>query len=81
LLARQLQLAEVELVAPLGASELPLSGIANWKVGDIVPFHVDDQIQALVDGVPVMNCRYGIRNGQYALRVERFLAQDEAEQS
>jgi flagellar motor switch protein FliM len=28
-----------------------------------------------------MDCRYGVRGGQYALKVERFLAQDEAEQA
>jgi len=28
----------------------------------------------------VMRCRYGVRNGQYALKVDRFMALDEAEQ-
>lgn len=78
-LARQLQLAEVELVVPLAASEITLDKVADLKVGDVIPIHIEDHIQALVDGVPVMDCRYGIRNGQYALRLERFLAQDEAE--
>ncbi len=78
-LARQLQLAEVELVVPLAASEITLDKVADLKVGDVIPIHIDEHIQAMVDGVPVMDCRYGIRNGQYALRVERFLAQDEAE--
>jgi flagellar motor switch protein FliM len=44
-----------------------------------VPITVEDTVQAFVDGVPVLECRYGIRNGQYALKVERFLAQEEAE--
>ena len=81
LLTRQLQLAEVELVAPLGTNELTLSDIVNMKVGDVLPLHVDDRVQALVDGVPVMDCRYGVRNGQYALKVERFLAKEEAGQA
>jgi flagellar motor switch protein FliM len=80
-LVKQLQLAEVELVAPLGTSEVALSQLADLKVGDVVPIQIDEHIQALVDGVPVMDCRYGIRNGQYALKVDRFLAQDEAEQA
>ena len=37
----------------------------------------DDLVSALVvaevDGVPVMECRCGVLNGQYALRVERML--------
>ena len=51
------------------------------KVGDILPIQVDRRVQAMVDGVPVMNCRYGVRNGQYALKVETFLAQEEAGQA
>jgi len=78
-LAKQLQFAEVELVAPLGVAELPLSKVVDLKVGDVVPIHLEDHIHAAVDGVPVMSCRYGVRNGQYALRVERFVAQDENE--
>ena len=31
-----------------------------------------------VDGVPLMNCRYGINNGQYALKMDKFLAPEEA---
>jgi flagellar motor switch protein FliM len=27
-----------------------------------------------VDGVPVMDCTYGVLNGQYALKVEKLLA-------
>lgn len=79
-LTRQLQLADLELVAPLATSTVTLGDIVNMKVGDILPIAIDDSIQAAVDGVPVMECRYGVRNGQYALKVERFLAQEEAEQ-
>jgi flagellar motor switch protein FliM len=80
LMNRQLQLAEVELVAPLASSVLTLGEIVNMKVGDVIPINVNERIQATVDGVPVLDCRYGIRNGQYALKLERFLAQEEAEQ-
>jgi flagellar motor switch protein FliM len=80
MLTRQLQAAEVELVAPLGSAQLTLGDIVNMKVGDILPMAIEPQVQAMVDGVPVLECRYGVRNGQYALKVERFLAQEEAEQ-
>jgi flagellar motor switch protein FliM len=81
MLVRQLQLAEVELVVPLASCEVPVSRIAELKVGDIIPIHIDEHIPAMVDGISVMDCRYGVRGGQYALKVERFLAQDEAEQA
>jgi flagellar motor switch protein FliM len=80
MLSQQLQLAEVDLIAPLGHSELALREIVNMKVGDVLPLSLDDHIQVMVEGVPIMDCRYGVRNGQYALKVERFLALDEAEQ-
>ncbi|MDO8933795.1 MAG: flagellar motor switch protein FliM [Rhodocyclaceae bacterium] len=76
LLARQLQAAEVELVVPLCGTTITLGEVANLKVGDIIPITVDDKVNAAVDGIPVMECRYGVRNGQYALKVERFLAQE-----
>jgi flagellar motor switch protein FliM len=31
-----------------------------------------------VNGVPVVECRYGTRNGQYALKIERFFAEEDA---
>ena len=80
MLTRQLQIAEVELVAPLGIGSMTLGEIVNMKVGDVIPIEIDEHIQVAVDAVPVMDCRYGIRNGQYALKVERFLAHDDNEQ-
>ncbi len=79
MLSRQLQLAEVELMAPLATSEVTVRNIMAMKVGDVLPLLIDDTVPAMVDGVPIMDCRYGVRNGQYALRVERFLAEEEKE--
>ncbi|OHC69107.1 MAG: flagellar motor switch protein FliM [Rhodocyclales bacterium GWA2_65_20] len=76
LLARQLQAAEVELVAPLARTSVTLGEIVKLKVGDIIPIAIDEKVNATVDGIPVMECRYGVRSGQYALKVERFLAQE-----
>ncbi len=79
LLTRQLQTAEVELVCNLGQSRVTLRDIVNMRVGDVIPLHVGDMVQAEADGVPVLEGRYGVLNGQYAIKVERFLAMDEAE--
>lgn len=75
-LARQLQLAEVELVVSLCNATVTLGDVAKLKVGDIIPVTVEEKVKASVDGVPVIECGYGVRNGQYALKVERFLAHD-----
>ena len=77
LMTQQIQIAEVELVATLGTGRASFDDILNFKVGDIIPLVVPEQIQATVDGVPVMDCTYGILNGQYALKVEKLLASTE----
>ncbi|MCX8086988.1 MAG: flagellar motor switch protein FliM [Rhodocyclaceae bacterium] len=78
LLRKQLMTAEVELVAPLGHAEITLGEVARLKVGDIVPIEIPELITVRVDGIPLMECRYGLSHGQYALKVEKFVAQEEA---
>jgi flagellar motor switch protein FliM len=77
LLTQQIQVAEVELVAVLGNGKANFDEILNMKVGDVIPISVPETIQATVDGVPVMDCTYGVSNGQYALKVERLIANSE----
>ncbi len=78
LMTQQLQVAEVELVATLGHGKASFDEILNMKVGDVIPITVPESIQATVDGVPVMDCSYGVFNGQYALKVEKLLANSES---
>lgn len=78
LLRRQLLSAEVELVAPLGGAQITLGDVAKLKTGDIVPIEVGNLVSVRVDGVPLLECHYGINNGQYALKVEQFVASEEA---
>jgi flagellar motor switch protein FliM len=77
MLRRQLLLAEVELVAPLGDRQITLGEVAKLKVGDIVHVDVSDLVTVKVDGIPLLNCRYGINNGQYALKIDQFVAPEE----
>jgi flagellar motor switch protein FliM len=35
------------------------------KVGDVIPL-TSRNVPIERDGVPVVDCRYGVRNGQYA---------------
>ena len=74
MLARQVQSADVELTAILGQANVTLDHILKMQVGDIIPLEVGESITAQVDGVPVMECQYGIFNSQYAMKVERLLA-------
>lgn len=79
LMTQQIQSAEVEIVADLGKNKLHLGDILNLQVGDVIPLTIAEEVEAKIDGVPVMQCRYGVFNGQYALRVEKLLRANSSE--
>ncbi|MDR1849246.1 MAG: flagellar motor switch protein FliM [Zoogloeaceae bacterium] len=72
MLRRQLQDAEVELVAVLGTNTITLRQILNLRIGDVVPLHIPEILSVVVDHIAVLECHYGQQNGQFALKVERF---------
>ena len=78
LLTKQVQIAEVELVANLGHAPVTLEQVLNMHAGDVISLAIPEAIVAQVDGVPVLECRYGISSGQYALRVDKMLATAES---
>ena len=73
-LSQQVQAAEVELTADLAQIPVTFEQILNMKKGDVLPINIAEHIVAKVDGVPVMECGYGIFNGQYALRVQKMIS-------
>jgi flagellar motor switch protein FliM len=73
LLKQQIKTAEVELVANIGTAKVTFGDLMKMKVGDIIPLNVPDLLSATVDNVPVMDCKYGKVNGQYALRIEKLI--------
>ncbi len=79
LLSKQVQSANVELVATLGAANMTVEQVMKMHVGDVIPLSVDEYIIASVDGVPMMECKYGALNNQYALKIERMLTTKEGE--
>lgn len=74
LMTKQMQSAEVDLVANLGEAPVNLGQILNMKVGDVISLDIPEAIVAEVDGVPVLECNYGVLNGQYALKVNKIIA-------
>ena len=79
LMTQQVQAAEVEIVADLAKTKVHLGEILNLKAGDVIPISMEELVEANVDGVPVMQCKYGVFNGQYALRVEKLLRSNSSE--
>ena len=76
-LVRQIQTAEIELLATLGNARATLADVIGMKVGDVISLDVPELVPVSVDGIPVAHCRYGVRNGQYALKLEQFAAEQD----
>lgn len=79
LLKKQVQSAQVELVATLGHADMTFDQVLKMRAGDIIPLEVGESIIASVDSVPVLEGKYGAFNGQYALKVEKMLSINEGE--
>jgi flagellar motor switch protein FliM len=73
-LSKQVQSAEVTLLVNLAQVQVTLNQILKMQVGDVIPLDIPEFVTASVDGVPVMECRYGVSSGQYALRMEKMLS-------
>jgi len=73
MLSRQIQSAEIELTAVLGHAQVTLDHVLRLKAGDIIPLEVPEHVSVMVDNVPVMECKSGVSNAHYALKVERML--------
>ena len=81
MLSRQVQHAEVELTALLVRAPVTLSQVLNMRKGDVIGMDIKPTLTAEVDGVPIFECRYGVLNGQYAVKVEKILAVSQKENS
>jgi flagellar motor switch protein FliM len=73
MLSRQVQSAEVEMVATLGEAPITVGQLLKMKAGDVITLDIPKSLVAAVDGVPVFDCKYGILNGQYAVKVNQIL--------
>ena len=72
-LTREVQAAEVEMVVNLGYARLTLNEILKMQSGDVIALDIPQPLQAVVDHVPVIECKCGVFAGQYALKVEKLL--------
>jgi flagellar motor switch protein FliM len=80
-LSSQVQSTEVKLVANLSKAELTVRQLLEMKIGDVIAMDIPESITAHVEGVPVLECGYGVHNGQYALKVKKFLAAESSHTS
>lgn len=74
MLKKQVQMAEVDLLASLADTTLTIGEIMELRVGDVIPIDIGKTIEARVDNVPIFQCSYGTSTGQYALKIEEVLS-------
>src|SRR5690606_16292780 len=75
-LSRQVRSADVDLAAEFATIPSSIGELMRLQVGDMLPIEVPETVIASVDGVPLMECAYGVFNGQYALRVQNLFSYD-----
>jgi flagellar motor switch protein FliM len=78
-MARQIQTAEVGVTAEFAQAQATVADLLRLKRGDFIELDLKPTATVLVDDIPFFECRYGISNKRYAVRIQSFLAaRDEA---
>lgn len=71
-LQHQLHSTPVEAVAVLCEKELTVAQLLSLSIGQVLPIDLAEPVRFMVDGVSMLSGRYGVRNGNYALKVEHI---------
>ncbi|WP_311224153.1 MULTISPECIES: flagellar motor switch protein FliM [unclassified Acidovorax] len=77
-LTREIQAAEVTLVAELARADATVEQLLAMKPGDFIELDREPRIRASIGGVPVFECQYGTHNAKYAIRIEECLRSADA---
>lgn len=72
-LSDRIQDADVTLVAEFARATATIEELMSLKTGDFIEIGLQETITAKVDDVPVFQCRYGVSNGRYAIRIQSYL--------
>jgi flagellar motor switch protein FliM len=78
-LSDQVRSADVTLSAEFAQIPSSIRELVSLETGDILPLDIPASVTASVDGVPLMECAYGVINDQHALRVLSLLTQPDPE--
>ena len=77
-LTREIQAAEVTLVAELARADATVEQLLAMKPGDFIELDREPRIRASIGGVPIFECQYGTHNAKYAIRIEECLRSSDA---
>lgn len=78
-MSQQMQSADVEMVAEFLRLPSTVGEVMSMQVGDVLPIDLPATVLAKVDGIPVMECGYGVSNDHYALRVEHMITHQDSD--
>jgi len=78
-MSRQMQAADVELIADFVTMPSSIGEVMKMQVGDVIPIELPTTVVAKVGGVPVMECGYGTSNERYALRVQQMISHQDSD--
>ncbi len=79
-MSQQMQSADVELVADFVTLPSSIGEVMRLQVGDVLPIELPATVTAKVDGIPVMECGFGVSNERYALRVEQMITHQDSKE-
>ncbi|MCZ2103927.1 MAG: flagellar motor switch protein FliM [Comamonadaceae bacterium] len=77
-LSREVQAAEVTLVAELARADATVEQLLAMRPGDFIELERQPHIRASVGGIELFECQYGTHNAKYAIRIEKRLHSGDA---
>lgn len=80
-LSSQVQSADVEITAPFLTVQSSIGQLLKLSVGDVLPVEIPKTVVARINGIPVMECGYGMSNSHYALRVQKMISLQDGDTS
>jgi flagellar motor switch protein FliM len=72
-LSKEIQSAEVTLVAELARADTTIEQLLAMRPGDFIELERKPRINAAIDGIPVFECHYGTHNSKFAIKIDRKL--------
>ncbi|CAN7245046.1 flagellar motor switch protein FliM [Variovorax sp. LjRoot290] len=78
-MSQQMQSADVELSADFVTIPSTIGELMKLQVGDVLPIELPSSVVARVDGIPVMECGFGVSNERYALRVQQMISHQDSD--
>jgi len=73
LLKEELMHAKINLQALFFEKQIPVSDLINFKVGDIIPVDLPEQVMILAEDMPIIRGQYGEHQGNTAVKVEELV--------